>query len=324
MSLSGHLNFLDVNNPSKPRSIISGHNKFITALAYDREKKKAYTGGYDAVITAWDISNAQTEQFAGKGHSNQINEMHIVGDTLVTSAKDDTLRFSTVSSKQYGSDVVSLDGEGASCSPNKDGSLVVVASVNSVHVVRGKKSVGSIPTPYGARAVSLSPSENEVAVGGADQFLYIYSLSGNTLTQTKKVEAHRGAITSVSYSPDGKMIASADTNREIIVFDAASKEVKVKGWVFHTARVNTVGWSPDSVHLASGSLDQSVIIWNVTSPTTRIVIKNCHQGGVNSVSFIDNNTVASAGQDCAFRTHTLKSEFGMHHLVQQRQQYAYP
>jgi WD40 repeat protein len=306
MSLSGHLNFLDVNNPSKPRNIITGHNKFITAFAYDKEKKRAYTGGYDAVITSWDLSNAKTEQFTGKGHSNQINEMHIAGDNIITSAKDDSLRFTSASSKQYGSDVVSLDGEGISCSTNKDGSLVVAASVNNVHVIRGKKTVGSVSTPYGARAVSLSPSENEIAVGGADNHVYIYSLSGNNLTQTKKIEAHRGALTSVAYSPDGKLIASADTNREIYVFDAASKQIKVQGWVFHTARVNTIAWSPDSVHLASGSLDQSIIIWNVESPTSRIAIKNCHQGGVNSVSFIDNNTIASAGQDCALRTHSLK------------------
>jgi WD40 repeat protein len=300
------LNFLDVNNPSKPKNIITGHNKFITSLAYDKEKKKAYTGGYDATITAWELSNAHTESFSGKGHSNQVNQMQVCGDTLISSAKDDTLRFTPISSKQYSSDIVSLDGEGASFSANKDGSLVVVASVNSVHVVRGKKSVGSVATAYGARAISLSPNENEVAVGGADNFLYIYSLSGNTLTQTKKIEGHRGALTSVAYSPNGQLIASADTNREIMVFDAASKDVKVKGWVFHTARVNCVAWSPDSSHLVSGSLDQSIIVWNVAAPEKRIQVKNCHQGGVNSVAFIDDTTVASSGQDCALRTHSLK------------------
>jgi len=199
-----------------------------------------------------------------------------------------------------------LDGEGASLSSNKDGSLVVAAGVNSVNVIRGKKGVGKVATPYGARAISLSPDEKEVAVGGADHHIYIYSLSGNNLTQTKKVEGHRGPLSAIAYSPDGKYIASGDTNREIIVHDAHSKEVKVSGWVFHTARVDSIAWSPDSIHLASGSLDQNIIIWNVNEPTNRIIVKGAHHGGVNSVAWLDNNVLASTGQDCAWRTHSFK------------------
>jgi len=80
----------------------------------------------------------------------------------------------------------------------------------------------------------------------------------------------------------------------------------VNGWVFHTARVNSISWSPDNVHLASGGLDQNLIVWNVASPTSRIIIKNAHHGGVNTVAWLDANTLASAGQDCAWRTHSFK------------------
>jgi len=178
--------------------------------------------------------------------------------------------------------------------------------VNSVHVLRGQKAVGSVATPYGSRGVALSPDQKEVAVAGADNHVYLYAISGNNLNQTAKLEGHRGPLTSVAYSPDGKHLASADTNREIIVWDTASKQLKVNGWVFHTARVNSIAWSPDNVHLASGGLDQNLIVWNVTNPTSRIIIKNAHHGGVNAVTWLDANTLASAGQDCAWRTHSFK------------------
>jgi len=306
LSLSGHLNFLDPNNPSKPRLIVKGHNKFINSLAVDSKRNKVYTGAYDSQIVAWDITTGTNETFEGRGHTNQVNSLTVAGDLLASSGKDDTARFTNANGHSYGPDFVKLDGEGTAISANADGSLAVVSSVNSVHLLRGQKNVGNVATPYGSRGVSLSPSGTEVAVAGADNHVYVYSVSGNSLTQTHKIEGHRGPLTTVAYSPDGKHLASADTNREIIVWDAASKQLKVNGWVFHTARVNSIAWSPDNVHLASGGLDQNLFIWNVSAPTTRIQIKNAHHGGVNGVAWVNANTLASTGQDCALRTHSIK------------------
>jgi len=133
--------------------------------------------------------------------------------------------------------------------------------------------------------------------------VHIYSIKGNALSETKKLEGHRGPLTTVAYSPNGQYLASADTNREILVWDVSTGVAKVSGWVFHTARVNALAWSPDNIHLASGSLDQSLIVWNVQSPDTRIQIKNTHHLGVNAVTWLDANTLASAGQDSSWRTH---------------------
>jgi WD40 repeat protein len=275
-------------------------------LTADKAKGKVYTGAYDAVITSWDITTGANHIIDGKGHTNQVNQMQVAGDTLISAAKDDSIRFTCLNSNSYGTDRIGLDGEATSLSSNASGSVVVTSSGSSIHLIKDKKSVASVPTAFGAKAISLSPDEKEVVVGGADNHIYVYSLSGNTLSQIKKVEGHRGPLTCVSYSPCGKFFASGDTNREIIVWDSASKQIKVNGWVFHSARVNCVAWSPDSSHLVSGSLDQNLIVWNLNAPTTRIIVKNSHHGGVNSVTWLDNNVVASAGQDCAWKTHAFK------------------
>ncbi len=36
VSLNGQINYLDVNNPNKPLRVLYGHQKFITALGYDK------------------------------------------------------------------------------------------------------------------------------------------------------------------------------------------------------------------------------------------------------------------------------------------------
>jgi len=72
---------------------------------------------------------------------------------LISAAKDDSIRFTSLSTKTYGSDRIGLDGEGTSLSSDANGSLVVAASGASVHVIRNQKSVGTVATPFNSKAV---------------------------------------------------------------------------------------------------------------------------------------------------------------------------
>jgi len=307
VSLSGDLNFLDISNPSKPKHVLKGHNKFITAITSNSSKNAVYTGAYDAQIVSWDVQTGASKAIEGKGHTNQINELQLAGDHLVSASMDDSVRVTPLNQLSYGpGQRFGTEGPANSVAANSSASVIVAGSNSHLTLIVGQKPAGTVPAPYGAKAVALSADEKEVAVGGGDNHVYLYTLSGTTLTQSKKLEGHRGPISALAYSRDGKHLASADTNREIIVWDTATKAQKVQGWVFHTARINSIAWSPDNVHLASGSLDQNVFIWNVNSPTTRIQIKNANHGGVNAVTWLNENTVASAGQDCCWRSYVCK------------------
>ena len=50
----------------------------------------------------WDVVGGNCEVMQGSGHSNQVQDMKIVGDSLVTVGMDDCLIISSASSKQYG------------------------------------------------------------------------------------------------------------------------------------------------------------------------------------------------------------------------------
>jgi len=200
-----------------------------------------------------------------------------------------------------------LDGPPAAVAvSHKDKNLVVVVTNKSINLIRGTKIVHTLAAPYQPTAVALSSNDSEIAVGGKDNSLRIVHISGDSLKEVKQIEGHRGALTSIAYSPDGKHLASADSNREIKVWETASHTLKVRDWVFHNARVNSIQWSESSKYLLSGSLDGDVFVWNVEEPTKRVQIKNAHRAGVNDVEWVDANTIASAGQDCAIKTWTLK------------------
>jgi WD40 repeat protein len=306
IALSGDVYYLDVNSPNKPLRVLRGHNKFITALAYDPNTRHLYSASYDASIVRWDIASGATEGFRGKGHGNQINAIHVQGKNIVTAAMDDSVRITSLESREYSGDSIKLDSIPADAVVGKrDLKLVVAVTTDSVVVLKDGRVASKLPVKYQPLVVGLSVDETEVAVGGKDNNIYLYNLAGTTLTEKAVLKGHRGALSSVTFSPDGQWLASSDSNRDIFVWDRATNQIKVQGWVFHTARVNSLSWAPDSVHLASGSLDGHVFIWDVLKTDKRIQIKDAHRGGVNATLWIDGNTVATAGQDCTVKTWSI-------------------
>jgi tetratricopeptide (TPR) repeat protein len=64
----------------------------------------------------------------------------------------------------------------------------------------------------------------------------------------------------VSFSPDGKTLATASADNTVKLWNLQGEELKtLKG---HSSSVYSVSFSPDGQTLASGSVDTTVILWN--------------------------------------------------------------
>jgi WD40 repeat protein len=300
VALSGFITYLDEANPAKPKRVVRGHNKFITALAYDSANGHLYSGSYDSLIVRWTVANGETEEMVGKGHTNQVNKIHIQGGNLITCAMDDSVRTTPLKTREYGH-AVGLDSTPADIAVGKKGDLIVAVIVDAIVVLRGGKVANVHKVKYQPTSVGLSGDDATVAVGGKDNLVRLYSLSGDKLSDGAVLTGHKGAITVSTFGPDGKL-ATADQNREILVWDISKKEPIITGWVFHTARVNALSWSPSGKHLVSGSLDGHLFVWSVDQPLKRIQMKGAHPGGVNNALWLDDITVASSGMDCTIKT----------------------
>ena len=82
--------------------------------------------------------------------------------------------------------------------------------------------------------------------------------------KTATLKEHTGPVTSVSFSPDGRRIASGGGFGDIPIrlWDASTGEElhTLKG---HTGGVYSVSFSPDGKRIASASEDQTVRLWDV-------------------------------------------------------------
>ena len=102
---------------------------------------------------------------------------------------------------------------------------------------------------------------------------------------------HEGAVEAVSFSHDGKWVATASIDKTARVWDTQTGELIAilnhQGWV------NSVSFSPDGQRVATASRDQTARIWD--TQTGELLATLNHYGVVNAVSFSpDGQRVATA------------------------------
>jgi len=298
VSLSGFINYLDVNNPAKPLRIVKGHNKPITVMCLNEDRTKIFTGSHDGFVTYWDAKTGVNDRISGTGHGNQINGMKVVGSILYTCGIDDTLRLVDLNSFAYTNvNDVKLGSQPRGMDTNE--SRIIIATVKELLILDNGRKVGSLPVDYEPSSLAINPVSGDVAVGGSmDSKTHVYVVTGNSFSPKTTLD-HLGPVTDVKYSPDGNYLAASDGHRKVVLYSTASYEpAHNKEWGFHSAKVNCVAWSPDSKLVASGSLDTTVIVWSVAQPAKHLVIKNAHpQSQITRVAWLDDNTIVSSGQD---------------------------
>jgi len=304
VSLSGFINYLDRNNPSKPLRIVKGHNKSITALAIHADPgsshRTIYTGSHDGCLTHWDAETGENDRCSGSSHTNQISDMVLDAANLYSCGLDDTLRIVDIKTNEIRKEV-KLDSQPRGIAIVKDKGQLVVASFEDISVlsISGDK-LSRLPVSFEPSSVDVFSNTGDVAVGGnKDSKVHIFKLSGHSLSEVKILE-HREAVTDVTYSPDGAYLAASDANRKIILYSVSNNYSPAHDieWGFHMARVNCLSWAPDSIHLASGSLDTAIIIWDASNPTKHITYKKAHpQSQITRISWLGPNQLVSTGQD---------------------------
>ncbi len=72
---------------------------------------------------------------------------------------------------------------------------------------------------------------------------------------------HSGAVVAVTYSPDGKLLATAGSDKKVILWEAATGK-ELMTLYGHSQGLEDIAFSPDGRYLATASDDKSVKLWN--------------------------------------------------------------
>jgi WD40 repeat protein len=107
-----------------------------------------------------------------------------------------------------------------------------------------------------------------------------------------------GAVSGISFSPDGRTLAAA-SGTTITLWDTAAYRRRGRPLLGHGDAVFSVGFSRDGRYLVSGSrFDKNLLIWDVATARPVGAPLRGHDGAVQSVAFSpDGTTFATGGGD---------------------------
>ncbi|MGI8499560.1 MAG: WD40 repeat domain-containing protein, partial [Hassallia sp.] len=107
---------------------------------------------------------------------------------------------------------------------------------------------------------------------------------------------HANWVNGISFSPDGKMLASASDDNTVKLWDTTTGK-EIKTLIGHINAVNGVSFSPDGKMLASAGVDKRVKLWDI-STGKEIETLIGHTNYVYGVSFSpDGKMLASGSRD---------------------------
>ncbi|XP_029126533.1 actin-interacting protein 1-2 isoform X2 [Cajanus cajan] len=226
VSLGGTIYLYSAKDLDKSPVSLSGHMKNVTVLTLlNRREKMLLSSSYDGVIIRWIPGMG----YSGKFDSKQFGLIKLLlagKDEVIAAGFDNKVFRVPLQGDNFGpADTVDVGSQPKDVSLALNSpELAIIAIESGIVLLNGSKVVSTINLGFTVSAATISPDGSEAIVGGQDGKLRIYSVSGDTVKEVSVLEKHRGAITAIRYSPDVSMFASADMNREAVVWDRVSKE----------------------------------------------------------------------------------------------------
>ena len=255
---------------------------------------------YDGVIPSYSVSRSVSSLSAIAAHSLRVQVVDSEGNVAWT---DFVL---AEASSQL---IATLEGhtnEVNSVSFSPDGTLLASGSWDGTVLwdVATREQVTTLDGHMDkAHSVSFSPDGTTLASGSSGTVILWDARTGEWIAT---LEGHRTVfhveggtdtilsyVRSVSFSPDGALLASGASDSTVKLWDVATRRqiATLKG---HRSQVSSVSFSPDGTLLASGSWDRTVKLWDVAT-RRQIATLEGHWSWVRSVSFSPDGTLLASG-----------------------------
>ena len=139
-------------------------------------------------------------------------------------------------------------------------------------------------------AVAFSPDGQILAMNEENNITFWNADTGQRLHQ---LSGHTERVTSLAFSPDGKILVSGSYDRTIRLWNVRTRK-ELGTLEGHDSAVYTVAFSPDGQYIASGSKDNKIILWPLYSDESPRTLTG-HSKEVFSVAFSPDSKMLASG-----------------------------
>jgi WD40 repeat protein len=261
------------------------------AVRFINSETIAYAGA-NRVIKLWNLKEGKPKEEFPVRHSADISRLVLShdGKMIASASKDRTVNLWSLDGKLLHT-LQGHENDVTDVTISHDSKMI--ASVSTDNTLRIWSLDNVAPTLKGS-SLSFSPN-SQMIVTGKDKTINLWQIDGKL---QKKFPGHKDFITKVSFSPDGKIIATASADKTVKLWDLDGKLLHTLQE--HKGSVTSVSFSPDSKIIASGSLDQTVKLWDLHGKLLHTL--EGHKDSVTSVSFSpDSKMIASGSRDSTVR-----------------------
>jgi len=278
--------------------ILKGHNSNVWSAEFLPDNQSVATVGDDHTIRSWTLgkrfetySGAKNVSFACFS-SNGLN-IAVVEDTIAKSwnlTGEIVAVFSghtsAVNTARYSSDGKYL------VTASKDGSVRIWDAVSGKNLQTFYENDSAC-----VNDAVFSPN-GEFLVFVSDSSVVIRNLKNNTGICAP---GHSGAVSSVSFSPEGEIFVTGGEDGKIVLHSLDGKVLRT--FHGHDGQVNSVCFSPDGSSIISTSSDQTAVLWDRLGQM-RLTFRG-YENNVNSAVFSpDSKFVLTTSDDALARLWT--------------------
>ena len=274
------------------QNITSFKNEFSTSFFSTNGKTLAIAGieQGEKIIKLWRLQKSNEQKrltLEDKGHPIVNVNWSPDKQHIVTLNTDGTISIWNTKGQQIRNFPAHINNRNSqSIDLSHDGEKIVVSSddgIVNIWSFKGRK-ITSFPHGKSFNTVDFSPIENLIVSGGDDGKVNLWRLEGEKVKKIKSF-SHRGVVTDVSFSPDGKKIASAsgdiapngsvissenDSDNTIKLWSVTTGE-EIHTLTGHFRGVSSIDFSPDGQMLASGGFDETLRLWDLKTGQGKVL-----------------------------------------------------
>lgn len=258
------------------------HTGPVNSVTFSSDSCLIATGSDDTMVRLWDARTGQLAVSELRGHNEEVNTVAFSMDDLhlASGSDDDTIRVWHVSTThpvqilqiECGHPVLSV-------AYSSNGTLIAACSFNA-HIFNAATGQMVQSLNYMTGTLAVSPDGARIVAPIDAGFICFDSYTGAEIFHA---EDHIKYSLTVAYSPDGRCIASAGTDRAVHLRNAMTAKAIEPVLRGHMGTIYSVVFSPDGRFLVTGSSDATIRIWDLEQ--VKLLVNQRERNALESLAF---------------------------------------